>query len=156
MLLSNNFSNKTSVLVKLSFVNKRGEKKNVQFYMDKLTYESLQDETVTEEMRQAYLVDEYHESLRERNRSRKYCDVDEGFLKNIEYECEELSNPGKYDDLHMAISMLTERQREFVYLKFYENKTQEEIAQIYGISKQSVSDSMRRIYASLKKQIQEN
>ena len=156
MLSNYNFSNERNVLVKLSFINKKGERKNVQFYMDKLTYEALNDKSVTEQMRQQYLVDEYHEILRERNRSRKFCDVDEVFLKNIEYECEELSNPGKYDDLHMAISMLTDRQREFVHLKFYENKTQEEIAQIYGISKQSVSDSMRRIYASLKKQIQDN
>lgn len=144
------------VEVKLSFINKKGERKNVRFYMEKLTYESLFDERISEEERQTYLENEYHEYAREQNRKRKFKQVDEDYFNTVADEAGDLNNIGKYDDLHIAISMLTDRQKEFVRLKFYDNKSQEEIARMYGISKQSVCDSMRRIYASLKKIILEN
>lgn len=144
------------VEVKLSFINHKGERKNVRFYLEKMTYEALLDESVSEEERQAFLVNEYHEYAREQNRKRKFKQVDEDYFNTVADESEDLNNIGKYDDLHIAISMLTDRQKEFIRLKFYENKSQEEIARMYGISKQSVCDSMRRIYVSLKKHLCEN
>ena len=144
------------VEVKLSFVNGKGDCKNVRFYLEKLTHEALFDESVSEEERQTFLVNEYHEYAREQNRKRKFIQVDEDYFNTVADESEDLNNIGKYDDLHIAISMLTDRQKEFIRLKFYENKSQEEIARMYGISKQSVCDSMRRIYASLKKHLCEN
>jgi RNA polymerase sigma factor (sigma-70 family) len=53
--------------------------------------------------------------------------------------------------LHNAISQLTVRQQEMVRMVYFEGKTQDEVAEIYGIKKQSVSDAMQRIYATLKK-----
>lgn len=50
-----------------------------------------------------------------------------------------------------AIAQLTERQQEMVRLVFFENKTQAEVAEHFGIAKQSMSDAMKRIYATLKK-----
>lgn len=141
------------VEVKLSFINDKGERKNVRFYLEKMTYEALLDESVSEEERQVFLVNEYHEYAREQNRKRKFKQVDEDYFNTVADESEDLNNIGKYDDLHIAISMLADRQKEFIRLKFYENKSQEEIARMYGISKQSVCDSMRRIYASLKKHL---
>lgn len=141
------------VEVKLSFINDKRERKNVRFYLEKMTYEALLDESVSEEERQVFLVNEYHEYAREQNRKRKFKQVDEDYFNTVADESEDLNNIGKYDDLHIAISMLTERQKEFIRLKFYENKSQEEIARMYGISKQSVCDSMRRIYVSLKKHL---
>ena len=53
-------------LVKLEFINKRNELKKVQFYMDKQTYEMLMDESINNDERQKYLIEEYHEYEREK------------------------------------------------------------------------------------------
>ena len=50
-----------------------------------------------------------------------------------------------------ALTYLTDRQRTFIRLIFFEEKTQEEVAHQFGISKQAVRNAMARIYASLKK-----
>ena len=64
------------VEVKLDFINKKGELKHVKFWMDKQTYEMLFDESINEEIRHQYLVDEYHEYERERYYNRKFVSFD--------------------------------------------------------------------------------
>lgn len=54
-----------------------------------------------------------------------------------------------------AISKLTARQQKIVTMIFYEGKSQDDVALLYGISKQAVSNVMQRIYASLKKILEE-
>ena len=44
--------------------------------MDKKTYEILFDESINEEFRKQYLIDEYHEYEREKYYKRKYKKVD--------------------------------------------------------------------------------
>lgn len=138
--------------IELEFINKRGEWKKVKFDVDELSYKAICDESVSEEYRHKWLVDEYHEQEREKNRNRRYAvvDIDTDILtEDTEIDIWE------YEDLYIAISKLTPRQQEFVKLKFFEGFTQEEIAKKYGITKQSVSDAMRRIYETLKKHIKE-
>lgn len=50
-----------------------------------------------------------------------------------------------------AIEKLKPRQREMVFMIFFEEKTQAEVAEYYGITESAVSQSMDRIYASLRK-----
>ena len=53
--------------------------------------------------------------------------------------------------LHKAISQLTPRQQEMIRMVYFEGKTQEDLAQYYGVGKQAISNAMQRIYATLKK-----
>lgn len=53
--------------------------------------------------------------------------------------------------IQKAIKKLKPRQREMVFMIFFEEKTQAEVAEYYGITESAVSQSMDRIYASLRK-----
>ena len=61
-----------------------------------------------------------------------------------------------YAQLHKAIDRLTPRQKEMVIKIFFENKTQVEVAEHYGISEAAVSQAMDRIYASLRRFLEKN
>ena len=50
-----------------------------------------------------------------------------------------------------ALSHLNSRQREMVRMVYYEEKTQEEVARHFGITKSAVSHAMGRIYERMKK-----
>lgn len=56
--------------------------------------------------------------------------------------------------LHMAISMLNDRQQQMVKMVYFENLTQEEVARRLGVNKQAISNAMQRIYASIKKNLE--
>lgn len=58
--------------------------------------------------------------------------------------------------VHKAILELTPRQQEMVKMIYFEGKSQEEVRLYYGIAKSSMSEAMQRIYASLKKFLEEN
>ena len=55
--------------------------------------------------------------------------------------------------LHMAISMLNDRQQQMVKMVYFENLSQEEVAKRMGVNKQAISNAMQRIYASIKKNL---
>ena len=46
----------------------------------------------------------------------------------------------KIESLHKAMESLTERQREVITLRYWENMTQEEVADVLSMRQQSVSD----------------
>ena len=58
--------------------------------------------------------------------------------------------------LHKAILQLTPRQQEMIRMIYFEGKTQEEVAWIFEIDGSSVRHAMQRIYARLKKILEEN
>ncbi len=58
--------------------------------------------------------------------------------------------------LKVAISQLEPRQQEMIRLVFFEGKTQDEVAELFGISKSAISHCFERIYASLKKYFLKN
>lgn len=58
--------------------------------------------------------------------------------------------------LKEAISKIEPRQQEMLRLVFFDGKTQDEVADYFGIKKSSMSDAMQRIYASLKKNIKKS
>lgn len=61
---------------------------------------------------------------------------------------EELSWMSK--KLNHIISNLTKRQQEIIYLRFYQNLDQEDIAQIMGLGKQSVANLLYRTIKEIK------
>lgn len=140
------------VKVNLKFINAKGEKKDVTFYMDKKSYDMICDPSINEETRQWYLENEYHEYERERNFKRKHPFLDVDTLDIINPIYDEYD----YDSeiIERCISKLTPRQKEMVKMKFKDGKSQNEIAEAFGISKQSVSDAMQRIYTTLKRHIE--
>lgn len=60
------------------------------------------------------------------------------------------------EQVHRAIAKLTPRQQEIVRLVFFEGKTREEVASLYGVDGSAIRHAMQRIYASLKKNLEKN
>lgn len=50
-----------------------------------------------------------------------------------------------------AIAQLTPRQQEIVRLYYYEEKTEREIAEYYGVTQQAINNAMQKILSRLKK-----
>lgn len=146
------------VEVKLNFMNKKGERKHVKFYMDKQTYEILFDKSISENIRHQYLVEEYHEYERERYYQRKFvnfnCEIaealdlveDTSLLTEKKYETK-----SNHSDIEKAIIQLTPRQQEMVKLIYWEGKSQKELCEIYGVKKQAINDAIKRIHKHLRK-----
>ncbi|GAB3797867.1 sigma-70 family RNA polymerase sigma factor [Spirosoma humi] len=54
--------------------------------------------------------------------------------------------------LHQLMAMLTKRQQEVLYLRFYQNLDNHEIAQIMGMERQSVANLLYRTFKELRSQ----
>lgn len=152
------------VEVKLDFINNKGELKHVKFWMDKQTYEMLFDESINEEIRHQYLVDEYHEYERERYHNRKFVSFDSEMAESLDLieDSTSISSEDRYEiELHNKIiqdtlKKLTPRQQEMVRLLYWEGKSQKDLCEIYGVSKQAISNALDRIHNTLKKFIKKN
>lgn len=79
-------------------------------------------------------------------------DTKETFLDKI---IEEESSCENKEILHFAIKKLKPRQQEMIKMVFFEEKPQSSIAKRYGISESAVSHAMERIYAKLRKILEE-
>lgn len=93
-------------------------------------------------------------------------------LDEMEEECETIADTSTIDPLsqlakeeerkeknerlYAAMEHLTERQKQFVKLIYFEDKSQDEVALQFGVSKSAISHAMERIYATLKKFFEEN
>lgn len=146
------------VEVNLDFINKKGEEKHVKFWMDKQTYEMLFDESISEEIRHQYLVDEYHEYERERYHNRKFVSFDSEMAEALDLiEDTSMSSEDRYEInlnnkiIKNAIKKLTPRQQEMVRLLYWEGKSQKDLCEIYGVKKQTISDAVKRIHDTLRK-----
>lgn len=84
----------------------------------------------------------------------KGVDIADKHLNPEELYIEKESRTSIQVQIHKAIAQLTPRQQEMVQLIYFEGKTQDEIAEYYGVSKQAISNAMQRIYRSLEKILQ--
>lgn len=152
------------VEVKLDFINNKGELKHVKFWMDKQTYEMLFDESINEEIRHQYLVDEYHEYERERYHNRKFVSFDSEMAEALDLieDSTSISSEDRYEIdannkiIQDALKKLTPRQQEMVRLLYWEGKSQKDLCEIYGVSKQAISNALDRIHNTLKKILKKN
>ncbi|WEK33514.1 MAG: sigma-70 family RNA polymerase sigma factor [Candidatus Pseudobacter hemicellulosilyticus] len=95
--------------------------------------------------------------LREQTKWVRNQDLDShpGFL--LEFSIEE-KIIGDIQDLELAskvknvLQQLPPRQREIIYLRFYENLDFEAIAQVMGLSRQSVHNLLQKAYNSIRQQ----
>lgn len=81
------------------------------------------------------------------------CEViaDTNYTDPLEEIIEEEDKKERYGRLYEAMKSLNERQKVFVKLIYFEGKSQDEVAELFGITKAAVSNAMQRIYATLKK-----
>lgn len=54
------------------------------------------------------------------------------------------------EELHKAIKKLTKEERKLVYFHYFENRSETELAKIYGISQQAISKKIRKIREKIK------
>ena len=147
------------VEVKLDFINKKGELKHVKFWMDKQTYEMLLDESISEEIRHKYLVEEYHEYERERYHNRKFVSFDSEMAEELDLieDITSISSEDRYEneiinnEIKNAINMLSPRQNEIINKVYFENKKQIEVAKELGVTKEFVSKTLSKALDNLKK-----
>ncbi len=67
-------------------------------------------------------------------------DIEESLVEKIEKE-----------ELHKAIKKLTKDEQELIYLHYFENRSETELAKVYGISQQAISKKIRKIREKIKK-----
>lgn len=147
------------VEVTLDFINKKGALKRVKFWMEKQTYEVLFDESISEEIRHQYLVDEYHEYERERYHNRKFVSFDSEMAEALDLieDSTSISSEDRYEneiinnEVKNAINMLSPRQKEIINKVYFENKKQIEVAKKLGVTKEFVSKTLSKAIENLKK-----
>lgn len=143
-------------------------KKKVLYQITRTRYEMVeveteeQEELIKELNRDFEREDKREKTARARCISLDYMFESEGFEPAdntpsgeeayIEKADKELFNAR----LHKAIDSLTPRQKEMVIMVYFQGKSQDEVAEHYGITKSAVSHAMERIYATLKKYLEKN
>ena len=85
-------------------------------------------------------------------------DNDDGLIQDIPDNSptmlENILDDLRIQEIKDAVSKLTKRQQEIIKLIYEENKSQVEVAKIYGVSEQAISQAMTRIHNSLRKILQ--
>lgn len=138
----------------LTFTNKKGEVKKVNFYIDRYVYHLLNDKSVSKEFRQKFLVYEYHEYEKERIRKRKEKFFKNEFIKSIDNiaDSKKINNEEfKNENLKQALLSLNERERKIVKMIYFEDKKQTEVAEYFKVSKSAISHQLSRIIKKIKK-----
>ncbi len=77
-------------------------------------------------------------------------DITDEFFLSYSTESDELEKEFKLDLLAEAINQLPSRQKEVIYLKFYKNLSNAEVAEIMQINYQSVGNSIQKAIHKLK------
>jgi len=90
---------------------------------------------------------------KQRNRTQRNHSYDENHFKEI-YNIEEViihfeTSKEKKEQLKLAMESLSERQKEAIYLKFYNGLSNNEIAEVMGINKQSVYNHVSKAIAEM-------
>ena len=140
---------------KLKITRKNGAERIVTVYLDDMTAHLLK-ETGDAQLLDKYLREEYKASRRARQEVFWTRSLDEDMENGIDYADKYPYDDFSFDNmndeyLQWAIEQLTQRQQEILRLMYIENKTQKEIAEIYGVEKQAICNSVKRIYVSIQK-----
>ncbi|MBD5131769.1 MAG: sigma-70 family RNA polymerase sigma factor [Clostridiales bacterium] len=139
----------------LKVSRKNGDEITVAVYLDEITAKLLQ-QTGDQKIIDTYLYEEYKTSRKARREVYWNRSLDEDLENGIDYEDRRFYGDYSFDDfedekLQAAIEQLTPRQQEILRLMYIEGKNQKDIAEIFGIDKRSISDAIKRIYASIRR-----
>ena len=148
------------IYVKVEILTKKSEVKVESFFMDKQMYEAIL--TLPKEEQRIYFAEEYYEYEANRRYHRRFVsldkDNDDGLIQDIPDNSptmlENILDDLRIQEIKDAVSKLTKRQQEIIKLIYEENKSQVEVAKIYGVSEQAISQAMTRIHNSLRKILQ--
>lgn len=132
---------------------------NKTFYL----YVKGQKVEVSEEIYRAYVRPQRKQRMREYRAKDKVSVVSVEGLSEKGFEIEDESqefvaalieseeHSEELSKLHAAIERLSERDRRIVQLYYFEGKTQQEIADILGLARTTVTELLARILVRLKK-----
>ena len=148
------------IYVKVEILTKKNEVKIESFFMDKQMYEAIL--TLPKEEQRIYFAEEYYEYEANRRYHRRFVsldkDNDDGLIQDIPDNSptmlENILDDLRIQEIKDAVSKLTKRQQEIIKMIYEENKSQVEVAKIYGVSEQAISQAMTRIHNSLRKILQ--
>ena len=141
--------------ISIVYVNKKGIKKSVTFYMDKKTIKVLNNKTINTKYKLEYQIEEYHFIERERKYRKRYIHND-----NYIYNCLCSNEKTKLDNLVYiekvnkiidAIKGLSLKQQMIIKKILLDGKKQVEVAKELKISKSSVNITYKRAIKNLKK-----
>lgn len=120
---------------------KQGEKK-VKLYIDNETADSLKG--CSEEVRRAYLKEEYKAQKRERAETRRHISLDKSMDNGHDFESmdksplEEILEMEEESYIKSLLDKLTDKQRETFILHAFEGWTFEKIGKKMGVSFQCI------------------
>lgn len=139
----------------IKVTRKNGNKRTVAVYLDDITAELLK-QTGDSKLLDTYLREEYKDSRQARQEAFWNKSLDEDLENGVEYEDKHIYGDYSFDNmedecLQAAIEQLTPRQQEILRLLYIEGRKQKEIAEILSIDKRTISDAIKRIYASLQR-----
>ena len=112
------------------------------FYIDRRTYQILNDQSVDDETRQRYLLDEYYFNNKERkyNQKNTVCSLEDMYVKqDLYFNDEEL------------FDCLTDEEKEILNKVYIEGLPQKTVAAFFCISPCSLSRKIKKIKSKLKK-----
>lgn len=135
------------------------EEENKTYYL----YVKGQKVEVSEEIYRAYVQPERKQRMREYRAKDNVSVTSVEVMSEKGFEIEDTSQNFEADliddeehaeelsKLHTAIARLSERDKRVIQLYFFEGKTQQEIADIFGVSQQALQQLLERIFMRLKK-----
>ena len=138
-------------------------KKKVYYKLNRYQVTEVEVETENQEQAVKMLNRDTDRFAKSEDTYRERCDSLDEMCEEKGYELasdtlspeEQMIHDSEQNELkeliQKAIEKLKPRQREMVFMIFFEEKTQAEVAEYYGITESAVSQSMDRIYASLRK-----
>ena len=147
--------------IKVKFKNKYNEEKEVKFYIDEQTMNILNKSDISNEEKERYLKEKYHEFELEKYYKRRYELYEENALEEINYQRKKLieSDSDKQIellDLKEALNSLNDKQKLIINLVYFKGMSQQEVGSFLGVSKQSINSTLKRIYSILRKKLKKN
>lgn len=89
----------------------------------------------------------------EKNRIRSTTEFNEESLLRISECPTQFTSFDEEESLFEVIRSLNSLERRLIYLKFYEEKTDREVAKILGVSRQAVTKAKKKLLVKMKKRI---
>lgn len=145
---------------KIKVTRKNGNERTVTVYLDDITAQLLK-KTGDKKLLDTYLHEEYKDSRRARQEEFWNQSLEEDMENGIDYEDKRSYEDYSFDDmedkqLQAAFKLLTPRQQEILRFMYIEGRTQKEIAELFGVKKQAISNAIKRIYAMIEKNYKKN
>jgi len=146
---------------KLNVRRKNRNVRKVTVYLDEKTARILELNS-DKKLLEAYLLEEYKSSRRDRQENWWNSSLEEklengrDFVDNTSYDTSYALDNFDNEELQPAIKQLNARQQELLRLLYIECKAQTEIAELYGVGKQAISNAIKRTHQKLKKILEKN